>query len=670
MKQYTMRVLAMVMSAAISAVSFTIPSAALEDGEFSGFVAASEMPDAKELKEIGSFTVKNGVVMPYAIELPDQQRYSAYYFVIDQTSGYDKVTAHVGIGGVRPEAEKVISLYKMQLDSVNFEKYPEIPENERFAAYRLGALDNATQIRIACNKAEFTGDDDEDGSFRFTVYGWTPKVKVTSVYTGEYDAYGHQTQMEDPGTVPTYRLVFSDYPQITYTQGETFDVKALPVHLVATSDYHIKYYDIRDYLYTEQPVSLENVGTQKITMKTSYRTSDGGGDGLSLDLPIEVVAKAGETTPTMPSLPIMGVVTTTMPKIVTTAYEDPNYSPWFTNEEGYTYNRGTNAFNGYTLQIVTKSRTEFAVGEAFDPTGLKVFLVENRTHNSLYYDISDFINIKTDYNPDVQGKYTVEISTDFVGNEGGTKDVATYEVEVTERMTTGPDEGEQGSSISRETTETTATGVVTTAYEDPNYSPWFTDADGHTYNRGTNACLGYYLSIVTKGRTEFAVGEAFDPAGLVVHLVEDRTYNDCYYDVSDQLIIDTNYDPNVPGKYQVSVFTEYAGREGKASEPVTYEVEVSAKMTTGPDEGETGTVLSSSETTETLVSVGSTNVLGDANCDKQLTVSDAIMVARVVAEDKTVQITEQGLRNADMNQNGAPDQEDITKILTKLAGLW
>jgi hypothetical protein len=62
-------------------------------------------------------------------------------------------------------------------------------------------------------------------------------------------------------------------------------------------------------------------------------------------------------------------------------------------------------------------------------------------------------------------------------------------------------------------------------------------------------------------------------------------------------------------------------------------------------------------------------LLGDVNCDTKVTVSDAILLTRVNAEDKSAVVSEKGLRNADMNQNGKPDADDTVLILKKLAGL-
>lgn len=88
------------------------------------------------------------------------------------------------------------------------------------------------------------------------------------------------------------------------------------------------------------------------------------------------------------------------------------------------------------------------------------------------------------------------------------------------------------------------------------------------------------------------------------------------------------------------------------------------------------TTVTASETTLSATTVSSETgsdvsapMRGDVNCDKQVTVSDAILTARIVAEDATAKVTEQGMRNADMNQNGAPDAEDTVLILKQLAGI-
>ena len=60
---------------------------------------------------------------------------------------------------------------------------------------------------------------------------------------------------------------------------------------------------------------------------------------------------------------------------------------------------------------------------------------------------------------------------------------------------------------------------------------------------------------------------------------------------------------------------------------------------------------------------------GDINGDNMVTVSDAILAARIVAEDITVSVTTEGMKQADMNGSGATDQDDIVLILKKIAGI-
>lgn len=58
---------------------------------------------------------------------------------------------------------------------------------------------------------------------------------------------------------------------------------------------------------------------------------------------------------------------------------------------------------------------------------------------------------------------------------------------------------------------------------------------------------------------------------------------------------------------------------------------------------------------------------GDANCDDSLDVSDAVLVARFVAEDHDAVITAQGKLNADMNRDDNLTGDDVIAILRKIA---
>ena len=58
---------------------------------------------------------------------------------------------------------------------------------------------------------------------------------------------------------------------------------------------------------------------------------------------------------------------------------------------------------------------------------------------------------------------------------------------------------------------------------------------------------------------------------------------------------------------------------------------------------------------------------GAANCDGSIDVSDAVLLARFCTEDSTAVITDQGMQNADMTQDGNIDSSDVTAILRKIA---
>ena len=76
------------------------------------------------------------------------------------------------------------------------------------------------------------------------------------------------------------------------------------------------------------------------------------------------------------------------------------------------------------------------------------------------------------------------------------------------------------------------------------------------------------------------------------------------------------------------------------------------------------TTASVSETT-----AAQTLLAGDINCDGKVTVSDAILLARIVAEDKSVKVSETGLKNAELDGVSGLSAEDTTYLLKMIAGL-
>lgn len=68
-------------------------------------------------------------------------------------------------------------------------------------------------------------------------------------------------------------------------------------------------------------------------------------------------------------------------------------------------------------------------------------------------------------------------------------------------------------------------------------------------------------------------------------------------------------------------------------------------------------------------SVEPENVRGDVDCDGFVKVGDVILLNRFLAEDSEAVISEQGMRNADLNDDGIANGNDATLILKMMAGL-
>lgn len=62
-------------------------------------------------------------------------------------------------------------------------------------------------------------------------------------------------------------------------------------------------------------------------------------------------------------------------------------------------------------------------------------------------------------------------------------------------------------------------------------------------------------------------------------------------------------------------------------------------------------------------------LLGDVNEDERVTVSDAILLARIIAEDKGAKVTDQGKLNGDVDGVSGLSPDDTTMILKYIAGL-
>ena len=60
---------------------------------------------------------------------------------------------------------------------------------------------------------------------------------------------------------------------------------------------------------------------------------------------------------------------------------------------------------------------------------------------------------------------------------------------------------------------------------------------------------------------------------------------------------------------------------------------------------------------------------GDVNCDEKVDVSDAVLLARFVAEDAEANVTEVGKKNAETDGNAGITGDDVIMILRVIAKL-
>ena len=116
------------------------------------------------------------------------------------------------------------------------------------------------------------------------------------------------------------------------------------------------------------------------------------------------------------------------------------------------------------------------------------------------------------------------------------------------------------------------------------------------------------------------------------------------------------------------------GANGQSSYCVNYAAFVKPlpqETTTTPTETttttETTTVTESAVSSETAAAPAL--LAGDVNCDGQITVSDAILLARIVAEDTAVKVTDAGMQNAELDGVSGLSVNDTVLLLRQIAGL-
>ena len=128
------------------------------------------------------------------------------------------------------------------------------------------------------------------------------------------------------------------------------------------------------------------------------------------------------------------------------------------------------------------------------------------------------------------------------------------------------------------------------------------------------------------------------------------------------------------------IYSTVCGLTSKIPAPNPGEVGGTTTTTTITTTTVTTTTTTAPVTTTTTVPVTTTKapdvvapgdvkatLIGDVNESGKVDVSDAVMLARLVAEDSSVRITSVGKLNADTNKNGTPDKDDVILILKYVA---
>ena len=117
------------------------------------------------------------------------------------------------------------------------------------------------------------------------------------------------------------------------------------------------------------------------------------------------------------------------------------------------------------------------------------------------------------------------------------------------------------------------------------------------------------------------------------------------------------------------------GTNGMSGNVVNYTVMVrEAAAETAPTTVSTADTSASATTKTTAITSMSANnaeafLRGDVNCDKTVDVTDAVQLARMIAEDPEVLISAQGKRNADCDADDKLTSEDVITLLQYIAKL-
>ena len=107
----------------------------------------------------------------------------------------------------------------------------------------------------------------------------------------------------------------------------------------------------------------------------------------------------------------------------------------------------------------------------------------------------------------------------------------------------------------------------------------------------------------------------------------------------------------------------------KEADPVQEETKPVTTTTVPVTTTTTTTTTTVTTTTTTAAPAAQALLRGDCNCSNMVDVSDAVLLARFLAEDRTAKLSDQGRKNADCNADGDLNSDDVLAILRKIAKL-
>lgn len=364
---------------------------------------------------------------------------------------------------------------------------------------------------------------------------------------------------------------------------------------------------------------------------------------------------------------------------VTTWCVSNNTQPVFDEQGHY---RGTNALWSVKLETATEPKIGMQLSEdgktvkSLDLTEIYVQMTERRSFNIYGHNVRYQLKV-LDYGytqeTDNTAQFYVKLGTDY--KDGQYEGMEIQPLTLKFKL---PDPTE----ISKEPSVTDAspqivlpernTNVTSTCVSENTQPAW----DGEGHYRGTNGLWNAYLETATEPKAVIQMSEdgstvkSVDLSKIQVNMIEERRFNINVHNVTGMLkVLDYGY---VQGTgpathFFVTLGTDYKDGKFERSEikPLTLEFKL-------PDATGNGEITAVTRLYEGLAHPDeetAINTRGNVNCKESVDVSDAVLLARFVAEDSSADISAQGKKNADVNGDGTIDEKDVIGILRMIAKL-